>query len=338
MKTLKLTNPYGPNTTVLLPGSCNASCDFCFWDRDSSKIRPPEDYFERVFNGLAELHAHGFRTLSISGGEPTLSPYFRKFLSLLGPYRRKYPLDRVVLTTHGGNLLTNLTAVGCVVDHINISRHAVGTEANYKAFGTKFIPSDEQLQDLIQEVHNQDICDVTLNCVVPEDVTRKFCQSFLQYAQDLGADAVSFRKVASTPDPTKAEKWFRKHYGITGETHCPVCRGMEQQVDDFTVRWKGSVAEPSLTTKGVYEAVLHPDGKTYVDWGRKKLLKLPPRKPGNLILKPENFYLPQTPLRSLKVQEVPRPHYIVGGSGCGGGGCGAWANRSGCGSSSRCSV
>lgn len=33
--TMKLTNKYGPNVTVLLPGTCNARCDFCFWNRDA---------------------------------------------------------------------------------------------------------------------------------------------------------------------------------------------------------------------------------------------------------------------------------------------------------------
>lgn len=38
---MRITNPYGPNTTVLLPGTCNAKCVFCFWDRKEGLIKPP---------------------------------------------------------------------------------------------------------------------------------------------------------------------------------------------------------------------------------------------------------------------------------------------------------
>jgi molybdenum cofactor biosynthesis enzyme MoaA len=165
---MKITNPYGPNTTLLLPGSCNASCSFCFWNQSEAKIRQPDNYTEKVFSTIENLPEE-FRTLSLSGGEPTLSPYFGRVLAALGKFRRGNHLDRVVLTTHGGNLAPFITAVGCVVDHINISRHEIGYHANVSVFKTTNIPTDEELTGMIKKIHTETSCDVTLNCVIPAD-------------------------------------------------------------------------------------------------------------------------------------------------------------------------
>jgi hypothetical protein len=155
-------------------------------------------------------------------------------------------------------------------DHINISRHAIGYDANVKIFKTKNVPTDAALRIVIDKIHRMSKVDVTLNCVVPANVTVKFCEDFIKYAKSLGADAVSFRKKASNAKPTKAELAFRKRYPLVSETQCPVCRGAVQLDEEgFSIRWKGSVEEPSIETNGVYEAVLHPDAKVYTDWGRQ---------------------------------------------------------------------
>lgn len=270
-----ITNKYGPNTTILLPGSCNAKCDFCFWNRDEAKIRVDrEAYLSTLFANLYNM-PDMFSVLSISGGEPTLSPYFSSFLVELSRLRRVRNYDRVVLTTNGALLEKHLVAIGCVVDHINISRHAISDAENFHTFKTEDVPTTEDLKRIIRRVHKVTSCDVTLNCVIPEtDMnngldTFKFCTAFIEYAKSVGADAVSFRKVASNVVPTVAEQMFAKKHGVDNETQCPVCRGMNQTVDGYDVRWKGTVHEPSLDTKGIYEVVIHPDAKMYVDWGMK---------------------------------------------------------------------
>ena len=270
---MNITNPHGPNITILLPGGCNAKCDFCFWDRSFAKIKPPMDYSERVWSSIRSL-PKDFRVISISGGEPTLSPWFTRILGGVTRFRRERVIDRVVLTTHGGNLVPHLPIIGCAIDHINISRHAVGTEANKSIFKTDKIPTDKELETTISRIHAETSCDVTLNCVVQPDVSAVFCYDFIKYAKSLGADAVSFRKVASDATPTDAEMAFSVAHGIQAQTKCPVCRGMSQLVDGFDVRWKGSVNEPSIETKGVYEVVIHPDGNAYADWGMKVPLEL----------------------------------------------------------------
>lgn len=361
-----ITNKYGPNTTILLPGSCNAKCDFCFWNRDEGKIRVGKEVFlEKAFTYLANM-PDLFSVLSISGGEPTLSPYFSSFLVALSRFRRDRYFERVVLTTNGANLDKHIAAVGCAVDHINISRHGLTTEENQAIFKTESIPTDEDLKRLISRIHKITHCDVTLNCVIPEDGpnngidTFKFCRTFIKYAKDLGADAVSFRKVASDVSPTMAEKMFAEKYGVDSETQCPVCRGMNQIVDGYDVRWKGTVNEPSLDTHGIYEVIIHPDGNGYVDWGMTMPVSTEtlaiaankfqhnaesdseepehePRK-GSTLMNPIAMH---EHLKTLAEQSISKPkkhqrkaslNFSGKGysGGCGSGGCGG-GGRSGCG-------
>jgi len=303
---MNITNPYGANTTVLLAGSCNASCDFCFWNKENAKIKAGRGYLDSVFSHLEKL-PDSFKVLSVSGGEPTLSPMFGKFLARLGVHRRSHDLDRVVLTTHGGNLKPFITAIGCVIDHVNISRHGIGTADNVSIFGTDKIPTDDELRDLILRIHSETAMDVTLNCVVKPDVSVEFCNDFIEYAKDLGADAVSFRKVASDVSPTNAESAFVSKHGIASKADCPVCRGLVQDVDGFEVRWKGSVDEPSLMTNGIYELVIHPDGKLYRDWGMTSEVSI--QKP----------VAPKVPVPSRA--SMSRYNGGCGGGGLGTGGC-----------------
>jgi MoaA/NifB/PqqE/SkfB family radical SAM enzyme len=303
---MKITNQYGPNTTILLPGSCNAKCDFCFWNRDFVKIKQPSDYLDKVISALDSLPEQ-FRILSLSGGEPTLSPYFGKLLARLGVYRRSHSLDRVVLTTNGANIDNFIAAIGCVVDHVNISRHAITDKGNLDVFKNGKCPTNDELRDIILRIHSEANCDVTLNCVIYPETTEQFCHDFIEYAKDLGADAVSFRKVASDVSPTETEAKFVSKYGVSSKSDCQVCRGLVQNVGGFEVRWKGSVNEPSITTGGIYEVVIHPDGNLYADWGMKHQL--------TVTKKPE----------PVKQEPIHIHHYSnSGGGGCGGkssGGC-----------------
>ena len=247
---------------------------------------------------------------------------FGRFILGLSKFRREHKLDRVVLTTHGGNLEQHIPLIDCAVDHVNISRHAISDEDNYRIFHTSSVPSTYDLIKLIKKIHNETSCDVTLNCVVKPDVDFKFCYDFVEYAKSIGADAVSFRKEASDVTPTATELLFEKVFGnIVGRSNCPVCRGMGQRVQGFPVRWKGSVAEPSIQTNGVYEVVIHPDGKPYADWSMTKPI----------------HQTEKVKKTAGKPKVVEESHHSCGGMSCGSSSCGySSCGSHGCGSSSRC--
>jgi len=311
-----------PNFTILVPGGCNAKCQFCFWNADFGRIRPPANYLEELRRVLLVL-PESFRTISVSGGEPSVSKMLIPILQAIDSTRRSRHYDRVVLTTNGSNMeVLKKIAAEALIDHLNISRHHYNDAKNEEIFKTKAIPSSAELQELIQCIHRTSAVDVCMNAVVttvlPAEDTDELCaRDLIDYAKGTGFDAVSLRKVATDVTPTPAEVAFRKRYGVKHETKCPVCRGMVQDVDGFEVRWKGSVTEPSIVSGKTYEAVFHPDGKLYADWG----MKVPLKHSGDTLGRPAKA-LPKVE-EKVKVVYVDRPVSSEGRSGCGSGGCGS---------------
>ena len=56
-----------PNVSIIVPGGCNANCSFCFWKHEASR----KDYIEWLKETLDNIPDE-FRSLSLTGGEPTL--------------------------------------------------------------------------------------------------------------------------------------------------------------------------------------------------------------------------------------------------------------------------
>ncbi len=262
-----------PNFTILTPGVCNAKCDFCFWNHEDGKIKPTDDYLSRLELTLLNLPKQ-FKLISISGGEPTISKYFDEILTTVRKVRQYRSFDRVVLTTNGTKLLQKLSDKNSsklfeTIDFINISRHGIDDSENEASFKTSRIPDTEDLKLIISLLKEDKKIPVTLNCVIPEESNDiKWIMRYLSFAKNVKASSVSFRKVASNISPTKVEKEFMDMFGNGNSNNCPVCRGRSQDVLGFEVRWKGSVTEPSVDCKKVYEGVFHPDGHLYADWAR----------------------------------------------------------------------
>ena len=126
-----------PNFSILLPSTCNASCKFCFWNRDTTCS---DNYLELVrsqLNNIPDI----FDQISLTGGEPTRSKYFAPVLDMIDKNRWK----KVVLTTNGNNLMVHKDSLN-KIDFINISRHHWDDAENYKIFGTETVPSKEDLK------------------------------------------------------------------------------------------------------------------------------------------------------------------------------------------------
>ena len=72
-----------PNLSIVMPGGCNGKCDFCFWQ----KTKPCGGYLEKLTGVFTSLPSQ-FSQLSITGGEPTLSPYLENVLNLIDRWFR----------------------------------------------------------------------------------------------------------------------------------------------------------------------------------------------------------------------------------------------------------
>lgn len=252
-----LTN--SPNFTLIVPGPCNARCSFCYWQQEEASPQ----WLQRAARAISSLPPE-FKTVSISGGEPTLNPLFTAFshrsvLALIG--LREW--ERVVLNTNGAYLEQHMDRLSGIVDHINISRHSPNDIENDRVFGVR-MPTSTELKALCRQADHLGI-DVTLNCIVPGPVRPDDARYFIEYAKTVGASAVCFRKIAGDLDPSAHELAFDA-WATVSESSCPVCRSVTKRIRGMRVTFKSSAIDPSREGEGIYEAVLHPSGLLSPDW------------------------------------------------------------------------
>lgn len=251
-----------PNLSVMLPGACNAKCEFCFWNRDQQANKfPMMDFADRLAKVLDSLPSQ-FSQVSVTGGEPTISPVLDEVMDVLRERKQRFP--KVVLTTNAVRLLKNKDVINGVVDHINISRHHYNDIENEKIFKTKGVPNEGQLDGIINAGWMADVC---LNCVVPPDVSPKFCETYIEWARFYKKiAAINFRVYHNSMGECPAQKEMEEIYGSTDVSTCPVCRVMRMRVRGMQVNWKYSVLEPTQHWDGLYELVMQPDGRLTADW------------------------------------------------------------------------
>lgn len=246
-----------PNLSIVMPGGCNGKCDFCFW----KKSTPCGNYLEKINNILYNLPSQ-FYQLSITGGEPTLSPYLEGVLNLID--NRIY--KNVILTTNGCKLLDFVPKLEGKIAHINISRHHYDDEVNNSIFKAKMLTKDE-LKHVANELNKVGI-DVTFSAVLNENLsTQEDIQKYLFFAKECGASQVFFRKLHGTLEPTDVEKAYENYK--SSEYHCPVCRTKNQLIEGIKVSWKASLEEPSKELGTIYELIVNENGEVTKDWEGK---------------------------------------------------------------------
>jgi len=181
-----------PNFSVIMPGGCNASCDFCFYKYDQNTELDKSAWLEKlkfVVGGLPEK----FKQVSITGGEPTLD-----ILNLTKAARiLRDRFEKVVLTTNGFGILDLDEIINDrMVDFINVSRHKPYVIGNSRILNTNSgFKTTRQMKAFILKAHKCGI-PVTINCVVTKGLD---IDSMIDWCRDIDAYAVKFREISS-PD------------------------------------------------------------------------------------------------------------------------------------------
>lgn len=227
---------------------------------------PPSDWLMRLSEAIARK-PEGWTDCSITGGEPTISPYLELALPIISGV-----FGKTVLTTNGIMLHDKVHVIGQYVDFLNISRHGVGLETNQRAFKTKRVPTDQMLAESIEVFKEIYGGFVNLNHVyLKEDthIDKAYLEEYVSYAKQLGADSVSFRydQTENCLDTTALEEAFLE-YEVVESGSCPVCRSHTVIVDDLPVTFKASFQEPGMAYDGgLYELIFGTNGKLTRDWG-----------------------------------------------------------------------
>lgn len=248
-----------PNFSIVLPGPCNANCPFCFW-KETSSSPAYLDGLIAVLNALPPTMTE----VSLTGGEPLMSPHFEEVLSVCATRFKK-----VVITTNGTHLLEMESFISSVPNahiYINISRHHHQDDRNKMIFNSSFVPSAEEIGDAIALLSMSGGIPVRANCVLCDQFNgASDVHEYLKWCRATGFNSVSFRKQHGTLNQPKEYDWFREYRAID-VSHCPVCETITTLVGGIPVLWKSSVAEPSETMEEIYELVLHPNCNLTLDW------------------------------------------------------------------------
>jgi len=248
-----------PNLSIVLPGGCNGKCNFCFWKKSTGC----SNYIQKLGNVLESLPSQ-FYQLSLTGGEPTMSPYLNEVLNLID----KDTFPHSVLTTNGYKISEFVSKLEGKIDHVNISRHHYSDKINDSIFGSKMI-SESELKNVANELNKVGI-DVTFSAVLNENLnTKEDIEKYIKFAKECGASQVFFRKPHGTLDPSNVEKMYENYK--SNEYHCPVCRTKNQLIEGMKVSWKASLEEPSKVMEmgTIYELIINENAEVTKDWEGK---------------------------------------------------------------------
>jgi MoaA/NifB/PqqE/SkfB family radical SAM enzyme len=255
-----------PNFSVVTKGGCNAKCPFCF---SNKAVTPSPTYMKDLTRVVSNMPAE-FNRVSVTGGEPTMDPDLPAMLDLLGGR-----FDKIVLNTNGHKLAELFTKPEIMnINHINISRHGIGKDANDACMQADTI-KDDVLETLLEGLSAKGI-DATLTCVIDDSMAPAFIREYIAYAKMLGAPSVCFRKKVekgSTLEPSKLEQHYL-NYKIIEHDACPVCRTDVRLIQGMRTLWKAGCVEPSDVLELVYELVFQQDGRLTGDWAGKHEMKV----------------------------------------------------------------
>ncbi|MCR5209147.1 MAG: radical SAM protein [Lachnospiraceae bacterium] len=114
------------NFTIFVDSYCNADCKFCIEQIktentgciEKRSLKNKEEYIAKLDAVLEKIRPLN-PSVSITGGEPLLCPWFKDVLILL----KKYQFRKTVITTNGSNILELVDDIADAgISHVNFSR------------------------------------------------------------------------------------------------------------------------------------------------------------------------------------------------------------------------
>lgn len=199
------------NFSIFIDKYCNADCKFCVAQLryenvkslyQKNSINDPEKYLKRLDEVLGIVRPLN-PSVSITGGEPTISPILTDVLKLVD----KYGFRKRTITTNGSGLfnvqdgdtiLNNLIKYN--FDHLNISRAAYDDEVNRRIM--RFNPGAyctmEKLRDILAVTNNDAVkLKHRISCLLLKESVNSVeeMKKYIDYYATLGANNFIFREL-----------------------------------------------------------------------------------------------------------------------------------------------
>ncbi len=256
------------HATVILPGGCNAKCPFCY---DISEAVLISDYKNKLKQTLDKVPVEA-KKFGITGMETTISPYFKDVMELAKQYRQNGRFDFVFLNTNGFKLEEYAKEVSEGCDAVNISRHATDDEENFKIFGTRTVPTTEQLKTIIKSLKVES--GVNINIVItdnePEQEVKEKTFKMIDFCKHVGAKSLTLRFEAKDFLRTNELMSFLQKYKTLQYNANPGCRFWLKKIKNFNVVCKFVTKEPTSYSNWNYGFIIQRDLRITRDWAGKK--------------------------------------------------------------------
>ena len=288
-----------PNFSIRTPGGCNAKCAFCFYKRGPDEL-PPKKYLEYILNVVKNIPPE-CNAVSITGGEPTISPYLGMIMAALG--NRSF--ERIVLTTNGLDFNTFNFKEYDNLTHVNVSYHHHHSAVRAKIYDRKTIPSDGHdwqprvdLRPNDFKLNNPSTINhmkesgkiFSLSCTLTDQF--KDYNEFIKYMETIYVmnqqhniiDRVMIRvdhaKGIAEDHPLESLMYTDSRFIYEGgvENDC-VKHGVYKYNNSLNIDFKYAVLEPSIVMEdiskmvkklggytSIYEYICQPNGKVTLDW------------------------------------------------------------------------
>lgn len=260
---------------IVIPCCCQAHCPFCFNNQTIDTQMHNWDEFElNITNSLHYILSNLQNrkvTLDITGNEPTFSiENFKRFVDIIYNIRKIYSdkIEKVVITTNGFHLAECIKYMYPIIDIVNISLHHFDYLSRREIFGTKYIPSNEDLKIIIKNLNEQSITVSSVAVIYKQEDIQSFVKSFTEFSKEIGFKDTRIRFNFTTKDSSIRNQFYNK---FTENEELVENKGLSVKYlnyNGYPVNLYLGVPDLIEYVIGV-EMVIDDDGKLYIDYNKR---------------------------------------------------------------------
>lgn len=290
------------NFSIFIDDYCNADCKFCvaqlryehrhlIYKKEKLDY---DDYMRQLETVLKEIR-HLNPSISITGGEPTMSPKLLDVLKMVD----KYDYRKRCITTNGSHLLDIVNGKTIIehlikynLAHLNISRVSENEEVNKRVMrynSEEGYCSNDMLKDILA-ITNKSSLSHRISCLLIKDIVDSVekIKNYINFYSSIGADNFIFRQLMNySQDAINKEKidycnehnvelneiWeqmddeFIPYLNILGYYYYVEIykyRGLTvaSESADLNQQYKEFAKHPDV----IYEMIYHPNGNLCGSW------------------------------------------------------------------------
>ena len=197
------------NFTIFIDDYCNADCRFCIEQIKTEntgrimkcgKITEVDRYLNRLDEVLKAIRPYN-PSVSVTGGEPLLSPAFDGVMKLL----KKYRFRKTVITTNGTDILKHIDEIADAgISHVNFSRphYSENVVQDIMRFRDG-MASFEELKAAIYSLEEKGVR-TRFNCIIGKDGIDNVAKmkKYMDFIAGIGCSHVVFREMMSFNEET----------------------------------------------------------------------------------------------------------------------------------------